>query len=213
MVSGPVAKVLGLDPGLVAFGYGLLEATSVGPSVLTVGVIQTSPRLRLEERVRLIYDGVAALLDKHAPSAVALEDLYAEYRFPRTALLMAHARGVVCLAAEQRAVNVLALAPAEVKRAVTGNGAAGKEQVGRSVQRLLGLGQPPRPSHVADALALAFTGLSRLRIGGGAAPRLHIGGGETPRLSIGGGETPPPIPPQFARGFTREPGSSPRGHR
>jgi crossover junction endodeoxyribonuclease RuvC len=171
MASGSLARVLGLDPGLVAFGYGILESTSAGPSVLTAGVIQTSPRLRLEERVQLIYDGVADLLDKHAPSAVALEDLYAEYRFPRTALLMAHARGVVCLAAQQRAVNVVAIAPAEVKRAVTGNGAAGKEQVGRSVQRLLGLGQRPSPSHVADALALAFTVLSRLRVAGLARGR------------------------------------------
>ncbi|MGH7307762.1 MAG: crossover junction endodeoxyribonuclease RuvC [Candidatus Rokuibacteriota bacterium] len=164
------ARVLGLDPGLVAFGYGLLESAPAGPAVLVAGVIQTSASLRLEERVQQIYDGVAALLDQHAPTAVALEDLYTEYRFPRTALLMAHARGVVCLAARQRAVNVLAITPAEVKRAVTGNGAAGKEQVGRGVQRLLGLPQPPGPSHVADALALAFTGLSRLRIGGGAAP-------------------------------------------
>jgi crossover junction endodeoxyribonuclease RuvC len=172
MAAPSNARVLGLDPGLVAFGYGLLESAPAGPAVLARGVIQTSARLRLEERVQQIYDGVAALLDEHAPTVIALEDLYTEYRFPRTALLMAHARGVVCLAARQRAVNVLALAPAEVKRAVTGNGAAGKEQVGRGVQRLLGLGQPPRPSHVADALALAFTGLSRLRIGGGETPRV-----------------------------------------
>ncbi|MGH7312812.1 MAG: crossover junction endodeoxyribonuclease RuvC [Candidatus Rokuibacteriota bacterium] len=192
MAAGPSARVLGLDPGLVAFGYGVLEGTRAGAAVLGAGVIQTSARLRLEERVQHIYDAVAALLDRHAPAAVALEDLYAEYRFPRTALLMAHARGVVCLAAQQRAVRVLAIAPAEVKRVVTGNGAAGKEQVGRGVQRLLGLGQPPRPSHVADALALAFIGMSRLR----------IGGGETPRVRIRGGQAPPPIPPRFTRGFT-----------
>lgn len=183
MAVAPGARVLGLDPGLVAFGYGVLESTPAGTTVLGAGVIETSARLSLEERVQQIYDGVAALLDRHAPAAVALEDLYAEYRFPRTALLMAHARGVACLAAQQRAVNVLALAPAEVKRAVTGNGAAGKEQVGRSVQRLLGLGEPPRPSHVADALALAFTGIHRLR--------------------IGGVETPPPLPPRFTRGATK----------
>jgi len=198
MATGPIARVLGLDPGLVAFGYGVLESTPAGPAVLTAGVIQTSPRLRLEERVQLIYDGVAALLDKHTPAAVALEDLYTEYRFPRTALLMAHARGVVCLAAQQRGVNVLALAPAEVKRAVTGNGAAGKEQVGRSVQRLLGLSQPPAPSHVADALALAFTVLSRLRLG--------IQGGVMPQLRIRGSAAP-----QFTRGATR--GAAPGSER
>jgi len=90
-----------------------------------------------------------------------LEDLYTEYRFPRTALLMAHARGVICLAARQHAVAVMALAPAVVKRAIAANGAASKAQIQIGVQRLLGLAATPRPSHVADALALALTGLSR----------------------------------------------------
>ena len=101
------------------------------------------------------------MLLEHDPDLVVLEDLYAEYKFPRTALLMAHARGVVCLAARQCGVPVMALAPAEVKRAVAFNGAASKDQIGRSIGRLLGLAEPPRPSHVADALALAWTGLSR----------------------------------------------------
>lgn len=101
------------------------------------------------------------VLLEHGPDLVVLEDLYAEYKFPRTALLMAHARGVVCLAAEQCGVPVMALAPAEVKRAVACNGAASKEQMQHAIGRLLGLAQPPRPSHVADALALAWTGLSR----------------------------------------------------
>ncbi len=107
------------------------------------------------------------LLAEHAPAALVLEDLYAEYKFPRTALLMAHARGVICLAARQRDVAVLALAPAEVKRAVAANGAASKEQVQHCVRRLLRLRELPTPSHVADALALALTGFSRLggRIG------------------------------------------------
>jgi len=111
--------------------------------------------------VQLIYDGVDLVLRTQAPSLVVLEDLYAEYRFPRTALLMAHARGVICLAARQRAVTLLALAPAEVKRAIAANGAASKAQIQTGVQRRLGLAVAPRSSHVADALALALTGLSR----------------------------------------------------
>lgn len=111
--------------------------------------------------MQLIYDGVDRVLATWAPALLVLEDLYTEYRFPRTALLMAHARGVICLAARQRDVSVLALAPAEVKRAITANGAASKAQIQTGVQRLLGLGAVPRPSHIADALALALTGLSR----------------------------------------------------
>jgi crossover junction endodeoxyribonuclease RuvC len=76
---------------------------------------------------------------------------------------MGHARAVICLAARQRRVALLTIAPAEVKRAVTASGAASKGQVARAVQALLRLTRPPRPSHVADALALAFTGLSRVR--------------------------------------------------
>jgi crossover junction endodeoxyribonuclease RuvC len=158
--------VLGIDPGLAATGFGALEAGARGVDVLDAGVIATEVGLALEERIQCLYEGVWGLLVKHAPRALVLEDLYSEYRFPRTALLMAHARGVVCLAARQREVRVLALAPAEVKRALTGNGAAAKEQVQRSVQHRLGLAELPRPSHVADALALALTGLARLRLGG-----------------------------------------------
>ncbi len=134
------------------------------------GVVETSAAAPLEDRIHRIHDGVHALLAKHAPAALVLEDLYSEYRFPRTALLMAHARGVVCLAARQCDVPVVALAPAEVKRAVTASGRASKEQVQECVRRLFRLAETPRPSHVADALALAFTGFSRL---GSARPTLR----------------------------------------
>lgn len=155
--------MLGIDPGLVATGYGLIELVGGGLHVAAVGVVETSASLALEERLVLIHEGVAAVLDKQAPQLVVLEDLYAEYKFPRTALLMAHARGVVCLAARQRCVPVWTLAPAEVKRAVSANGAASKEQVQRAVQALFRLPELPHPTHVADALALAYTGLSRSR--------------------------------------------------
>jgi crossover junction endodeoxyribonuclease RuvC len=151
----------------VATGFGVLERSDAAPSVLAAGVITTTVDLALEARIRLIYDGVHDVLLKHSPDILVLEDLYAEYRFPRTALLMAHARGAVCLAAAQCGVPVMALAPAEVKRAVAFNGAAGKPQVQHAIGRLLNLAEPPHPSHVADALALAWTGLSRV----GRAPK------------------------------------------
>lgn len=140
----------------------MLEARGAVRAVVDSGVIETAASQPLAQRIRAIYDAVGEVLDAHAPSALVLEDLYSEYRFPRTALLMAHARGVICLAATQRAIALVTLAPAEVKRAVTANGAASKEQIQLAVERLLALPAPPRPSHVADALALAFTGLSRL---------------------------------------------------
>jgi crossover junction endodeoxyribonuclease RuvC len=154
--------VLGIDPGLSDTGYGLVGPATGRPVVLATGVISTPRDLSLEARIELVYEGVDRLLASLGPELVALEDVYTEYRFPRTALLMAHARGVICLAARRRRIDVLALAPGEVKRAVTGHGAAPKEQVQASIQRLLALPDVPRPSHVGDALALAFTGYARL---------------------------------------------------
>lgn len=136
--------------------------------MLGSGVLSTSADLPLDARIHLIYDGIRGLLEAHGPTVLVLEDLYAEYKFPRTAILMGHARGVVYLAARQLGVGVTALAPSEVKRAMTGNGSAGKAQVQRGVQSLLGLRDLPRPSHVADALGLAITGLGRVT---GITPR------------------------------------------
>lgn len=154
-------RVLGVDPGLADTGYGLIGPGPRGIVVIETGVIQTDRDLPLDARIHAVYDGIHRVLETHAPDLLVLEDLYSEYTFPRAALLVAHARGVVYLAARQRQVRVLALAPAEVKRAITGHGAASKGQMQHGVQRLLALGATPRPSHVADALALAFTGFSR----------------------------------------------------
>ena len=152
---------LGVDPGLAATGYGLIAPGQRGVVVVETGVIETEADLSLDVRLARIYDGVHRVLEKQAPDLLVLEDLYSEYKFPRAALLVAHVRGVVYLAARQHAVTVLALAPAEVKRAIAGNGAASKSQIQHGIQRLLGLEHAPRPSHVADAVALAVTGFSR----------------------------------------------------
>jgi len=153
---------MGVDPGLVETGYGVLEAGGHGVVLLDFGVVTTPGTAAIEDRLHLLHAAVHGLLLRFAPAALVLEDLYSEYKFPRTAIQMAHARGVICLAARQLRVTLLPLTPTEVKRGVTANGAASKAQVQRGVQRLLGLPRLPRPSHVADALGLAVIGLSRL---------------------------------------------------
>jgi crossover junction endodeoxyribonuclease RuvC len=153
---------MGVDPGLVATGFGVLEAGPGGVVVRDAGVIATAAGQPLEARLNALHRAVQRILEAERPGLLVVEDLYTEYRFPRTAILMGHARGVIYLAARQVGVSVLALAPSEVKRAMTGNGAAGKGQVQRAVQTVLGLREPPRPSHVADALGLAATGMSRI---------------------------------------------------
>ncbi|HZP35645.1 MAG TPA: crossover junction endodeoxyribonuclease RuvC [Methylomirabilota bacterium] len=153
---------MGVDPGLVATGYGVLEAGAGAVTVRDAGVISTTAGQPLEARLNALHRAVHRIIEEHAPGLLVVEDLYTEYRFPRTAILMGHARGVIYLAARQLGVAVAAVAPSEVKRAMTGNGAAGKAQVQRAVQTVLGLRELPRPSHVADALGLAATGMSRI---------------------------------------------------
>ncbi|MCI0546938.1 MAG: crossover junction endodeoxyribonuclease RuvC [Candidatus Rokubacteria bacterium] len=152
---------MGVDPGLVDTGFGVLEAGPGGVLVVDAGVIRTPAGTPLEARLNAIHAAIHGIIESRTPMLLVVEDLYTEYRFPRTAVLMGHARGVVYLAARQLGVAVMSLAPSEVKRAVTGNGSAGKGQVQRGVQTVLGLKDVPRPSHLADALGLAVTGLAR----------------------------------------------------
>lgn len=161
-VSSGTLRIMGIDPGLAATGFGVLECEPGQVVVRDAGVIQTAPGQPLEARLNAIYGAVHRLIEVQAPALLAVEDLYAEYRFPRQAILMGHARGIIYLAARQLGVAVVALAPSEVKRSITGNGAAGKSQVKLAVQTLLGLERPPHPSHVADALGLAVTGMVRI---------------------------------------------------
>jgi len=163
----PGPRAVGFDPGLADTGYAALEGGRRVPTVLGTGVIRTSARDSLEARLEALFDGAWAVLERFAPDLVIIEDVFSAPSIPRTAILMGHARAAVCLAGRRQNVALVSVAPAEVKRAVTASGAAPKAQVARAMQALLALPAPPRPSHVADALALAYTGLSRARGLGG----------------------------------------------
>jgi len=154
-------RVLGIDPGLGCTGYALVDQDGAEPLLIEAGAIRTDDKRPLPERLVQIHRDVAGVLDEFRPDVMALEDLYSEYRFPRTALLMAHARGTICLAAAQRSVPVWSYPPGLVKSAIVGNGAASKEQVQAMVARLFGLPRVPTPNDVADAMALALTGHRR----------------------------------------------------
>lgn len=152
-------RVLGLDPGLQTTGYGVLEATDRGPRVVDAGVIRSAEGRDpsdMAQRVRALYDGLCEVLNEWQPSAMAVEQLYAHYEHPRTAILMAHARGVFFLAGGQRDIPVVSYAATKVKKLVTGSGRASKEQMQHAVARELGLAGPPEPHDVADALGIAL---------------------------------------------------------
>jgi crossover junction endodeoxyribonuclease RuvC len=155
----PGLRVLGLDPGLQVTGYAVLEARPTGPHVCEAGVIRTAEGRAATDmacRLRSLYDGIVEVLDQFHPQVVAVEQLFAHYEHPRTAILMGHARGVLLLAAGQRGLSVHSYNATRIKKTVTGSGRASKDQVQRTVQRELRLAKVPEPPDVADALAAAL---------------------------------------------------------
>lgn len=147
--------VLGIDPGLANTGYGVVARRRGRMAALDGGVIETAAGLPIERRLADVYAGVDALLQEHAPDAVALEELYFGQNV-RTAFAVGHARGVVMLAAGRHGLPCTSYTPQKVKSSVCGHGRAGKEQVARMVQALLDLPELPTPDHAADALAVAM---------------------------------------------------------
>ena len=148
-------RILGIDPGLNITGYAVLDARAEGLAVVEAGVIRGGNNRALDLRLGEIFRGMSELLVAFSPSAVALEELYSHYDRPRTAILMGHARGVICAAAALRQIPVLHYAATQVKRILTGNGRASKSQVQQAICRELRLLKTPEPPDVADALAIA----------------------------------------------------------
>jgi crossover junction endodeoxyribonuclease RuvC len=148
-------KVLGIDPGTAACGYGIVHESGGRLRATCHGWWQTSPRDRLEERLLTIFTGVQELIADHAPDAVALEESYVGAD-ARIALSVGQARGAVLVAASSAGVECTEYAPARVKQAVCGYGRADKQQVGKMVKAILALDEMPTPNHAADALAVAI---------------------------------------------------------
>ena len=148
-------KVLGIDPGTAACGYGIVHESDGRLRAIDHGWWRTSPRERPELRLKTIFDGVAALIDLHAPDAVVLEESFVGAD-ARTALSVGQARGAVLVASASAGVACAEYAPARVKQMVCGYGRAEKEQVGKMVKTILALDAVPTPDHAADALAIAI---------------------------------------------------------
>lgn len=164
--------VLGVDPGTAVTGYGVVVRQGGGAvSLAECGVIRTTARAPLPERLRDIYEGITDLMERHTPDVVAVEGVFFG-KNARTAVVLGHARGAILLAAAMAGVEVAEYPPAEVKSAVVGTGRATKEQVGFMVQRLLKLRSVPRPSDAADGVAVALCHC--FRGAGGLPARPHL---------------------------------------
>ena len=153
-------RLVGVDPGLNITGYGVIEENGSAVSLVEAGIVTSDQRDEMPVRIQSIYDDILAVFKDAAPQAVAIEQLYAHYKHPRTAILMGHARGAIMLAAAKCGVAVSSYSATMVKRSLTGNGHATKSQVQRMIEVMLGLDRAPEPPDVADALAVALCHLN-----------------------------------------------------
>lgn len=148
-------RILGVDPGLRTTGYGMIDCRCGRTTILEAGVVRSRANT-LELRVREIYEGIREVISQYHPEVLSLEEIYSFYKRPRTAILMGHVRGAICLAAAQADIPVVPYAATMIKKMLTGNGHATKDQMQRAIRFEFGLDQILDPPDVADALAIAL---------------------------------------------------------
>ena len=168
-------RILGIDPGLQVCGYACLETDQNTERLIEAGVFRTSSGMSIEMKLNQIADDMDCLLEKFGPEIVAVEQLYSHYTHPRTAILMGHARGVILQRCAKAGIEVKSFNATRIKKSLTGNGRASKEQVQRTIQTILSLPQLPEPSDVADAVAAALCCANEVNniLVGGASPTLQ----------------------------------------
>lgn len=147
--------ILGIDPGIAIVGYGVVEYTGNRFRVISYGAITTEAGMKLSDRLRDIYESIHILVERFHPDAFAVEELFFNTNV-KTAISVAHGRGVCVLAASVQNIPIHEYTPLQVKQAVCGYGRADKGQVQRMVTQLLNLESVPKPDDVADALAVAI---------------------------------------------------------
>jgi len=151
--------IFGVDPGTLVTGYGVIDGEG---QPLDFGCIRPPAKLELPERYKIIFEGLEALIDKHAPDAIAVESQFV-MKNVQSAIKLGMAKGMVYLAAARRSIPIYEFAPKKAKQAVVGTGNATKFQVQKMIQSLLRLPSLPEPEDAADALALAICCAHQLR--------------------------------------------------
>lgn len=149
-------RYLGIDPGLNRTGYAVMERSSRGPLLREGGIIRSTQKLSLAERVLEIGHGLKEVCTQYHPQVLAIEQVFSTTQFPKTALLMAHARGSILYVAADFGLQVVHYTPTQIKKLLTGSGKASKDQVQRAVQNELNLKRLLEPNDVADACAVAL---------------------------------------------------------
>ncbi len=162
-------RIRGIDPGLQRTGFGLIEVPDADPggpaSLVDAGVFRLQPKDPVISRLVHLESDLAEFLRDARPDVAGVEALFAHYAHPRTAITMAHARGVILLTLRKAGLEVFELPPNEVKKSVTGHGHASKHQIQHAVAGVLGLAEVPEPPDIADALAIALCAAGRVAAG------------------------------------------------
>ncbi|MDR2267043.1 MAG: crossover junction endodeoxyribonuclease RuvC [Christensenellaceae bacterium] len=147
--------VLGIDPGYGTLGFGIIEISGITMRAIEYGVIETPKKERFPRRLKFLADEINLLIDKHKPEAIAVEELFFQSN-QKTAILVAEARGVVLLCAENSSAQLFEYTPLQIKQVLTGYGHADKLQIQKMVSVFLNLPTAPKPDDAADALAVAI---------------------------------------------------------
>lgn len=154
-VWGGILLIMGIDPGIAILGYGFVEYKGNSFKVIDYGAVTTEAGTPMSQRLSIIHSQLIELIDKYKPEAFAAEELFFNKNI-KTALTVAHARGVAIVAAANKGLPIYEYTPLQVKQAVAGYGRADKKQMQQMVKVLLGLREVPKPDDVADALAVAI---------------------------------------------------------
>jgi len=148
-------RILGIDPGTISMGYGIIEADRDKVTMVGCGALASRARSPIGERLSFLYEAILEIITRYQPDAVAVEQPFMAQN-ARAALAIGRAQAVAILAAANRQIPVHEYTPAQVKQRVADYGASSKEQIQEMVRLQLGLAEAPEPSDAADALAVAL---------------------------------------------------------
>lgn len=149
-------RILGIDPGFKATGYGCVEIEGRGLRLIETGTIEPKQKDLIQNRIQKVYTILGGLIDEHKPDVLVLEQLYAHYKHPVTASKLGHVRGVICLLCAQKNVTLAEHSVKRIRKALIGNGNATKGQTRRVVADLLKIDEDKLTLDASDALALAL---------------------------------------------------------
>ncbi len=155
-------RILGIDPGLATTGFAILDLHAGQKKLITCGVIRTSPKLRLSERLLEIEKDMKAIIQQYKPETCSIEQLFFSKNVT-TGIAVSHARGALLMALETFKVPFSEVSPSAMKRALTGDGRADKKMIQKMVTLELGLKEVPKPDDAADAVSLALSLACTLR--------------------------------------------------